>query len=367
MRDLISVIGAGTSGLIAARRLGELGLESTVYDQKSVLGLPVRASGILSITGLEGLGMDYSGCVTNTLYGANIHSGGKTLRVVSNEPMASVLDRKKLNDSCYDQAVRAGAKLLTGRRITGAELESLSVRGIVIGADGAASSVASHFGFGEIRKFALTYKAEFEIEAPESGVVDLFFDRNEYRGLFAWTCPNQSDILEVGVGVLSGFGNAKAAFDNFVKSKVISELVGNRKPVTEGASIIPLSMRRNIVNESRRVVLVGDAAGQVKPTTGGGIIFGGNGALIAAGAVARHLANGSPLSNYETEFRRRYGLDLKLHSLINGLYSSFGPSGMGNVISALNVFGIDRFLSDYGDMDRPSLILKRFFLRGLAR
>ena len=39
---------------------------------------------------------------------------------------------------------------------------------------------------------------------------------------------------------------------------------------------------------------------------------------------------------------------------------------MGNVITALNALGIDRFLSVYGDMDRPSLILKRFFLRGLV-
>jgi flavin-dependent dehydrogenase len=365
MRDLISIIGAGTSGLIAARRLGELGFESTLYDQKPVLGLPVRASGILSLTGMKSLGMNYSGCVTNTLYGANVHSGGKILRVVSKKPVASVLDRKRLNDACYDQAVKAGARLIT-KRVTGSGLDLLAGKGILIGADGAVSSVAKHFGFGEIKKFVVTYKAEFDAEAPESGVVDLYIDRGEYGGLFAWTCPNGNNLLEVGVGIYSSLGNAKTAFDRFAGNGAVAELVKNRKPVTEGASIIPLDMRRRIVDEKRGVMLVGDAAGQVKPTTGGGVIFGGNGALIAADTIAKHLENGSALSDYETEFRRRYGLDLKLHSAIKRFYSSLGPSAMGGVITVLNALGIDRFLSVYGDMDRPSLILKRFFLRGLV-
>ena len=273
MRYLISIVGAGTSGLIAARKLGELGFESTVYDQKLVLGLPVRASGILSVTGMKSLGMDYSKCTTNTLYGANIHSGGKVLRVVSKKPVANVLNRKKLNDACYNQAVKAGAKLVT-KRITGAELDQMAGKGVIIGADGAVSSVAKHFGFGEIKKFVLTYKAEFEADAPEDGVVDLFIDRSEYGGLFAWTCPNGNNLLEVGVGIYSGLGNAKTAFDRFLGSKAIADLVKNRRPVTEGASIIPLSMRSRIVDEKHGVMLVGDAAGQVKPTTGGGVYLG---------------------------------------------------------------------------------------------
>ncbi len=366
MRYLISVIGAGTAGLIAARRLGELGFDSTVYEQKQELGVPVRASGILSLTGLGRLGVDYSGCVTNVLYGANLHAGGRTLRVVSKKPVANVLDRKMLNDACYRQAEKNGAKLIMGRRMTGNALDELSKGGIVIGADGAVSSVARHFGFDGIKKFALTYKAEFDVEAPESGIVDLFFDKYSFNGLFAWTCPNRKDLLEVGVGLCGGM-NAKEAFMKFLRNKEILDLVGGRKAVAEGASMIPLSMRKHIVDEKRRVLLIGDAAGQVKATTGGGIIFGGSGALIAADAVARHIKDGKALNSYETEFRKKHDLDLKLHSAIHRIYGSMGPSAMGKMISTLNALGMSRFLSDYGDMDRPSLVLKRFFLRRLAR
>ena len=367
MEDSVSIIGAGTAGLVLAKKLGGSGIEASVYDQKPVLGIPVRASGILSLTGLGTLGMDYSRCETNTLYGANIHSGGRTMRIVSKQPVAKVLDRKKLNDSFHDQAVAAGARVFTGKRISGTELDTLSGRGVVVGADGAISSVAKHFGLGEINKLSLTYKAEFRVDAPDSRMVDLFFDKLRYAGLFAWLCPNAPDLLEVGIGVDSKSGNAKEAFDHFIRTKDVSDIIGSRKPVTQGASVIPMSLRSRMVDEKRRVLLVGDAAGHVKPTTGGGIVFGGGGAVMAADIIGRYLNGTAKLGDYEAGFRKRYGMDLKLHAVINKFYSSLGPTAMGRVITALNFLGADRFLGTYGDMDRPSLILKRFFLRGLAR
>ncbi len=367
MRFPISIVGAGTAGLIAARRLGELGFSPTVYDQKRVLGVPVRASGILSLSGITRLGIDYSGCETNRLHGAKIYAGRSVLRIRSKSPMAVVLDRKKLSDACYDQAQASGAKVVTGKRLTGHALDELAGRGVVVGADGAVSSVARHFGFGEIGRFAVTYKAEYEVEASESGMVELFFDNRNYPGLFGWTCPNRKDLLEVGVGLYSGNGNARAAFDRLIKTEQIASVIGSRRPVDHGASMIPMRMRKSIVDEGRRVVLIGDAAGQVKATTGGGIIFGGSAALMAANAIARNADDGTALSDYEREFRRAYGLDLSMHYMINKVYSSLGTKGMEKIVSVMNLLGLDRFLSAYGDMDRPSLILKRFFLRGLIR
>ena len=87
---------------------------------------------------------------------------------------------------------------------------------------------------------------------------------------------------------------------------------------------------------------------------------------MAAETVYRHLNGSAKLSEYESAFRRAYGLDIMLHSLINNLYTSLSPENLGRITSVLNVFGIDRFLGAYGDMDRPSLIMKRFFLRSLA-
>ena len=362
----VSIVGAGTAGLIAAKRLGELGVRSRVYDQKAELGLPARASGIVSITGLATLGMDYSASITNTLHGANIHAAGKAMKVRAEKAVAHVLDRKKLNDICHDEAVRSGAEVITGNRITGAALERMSEDGVVIGADGAVSTVASHFSMGSTPRHVLTWKAEYNIDAPEEGVVDLFFDNSCCKGLFAWLCPNSRDILEVGVGVDARYGNSRAAFSRFIARKEVKDIMGTGKLLSEGASMIPMELRERVADESRRALLVGDAAGHVKPTTGGGIVFGGNGAVMAADVVSSYLDGKGTLREYSSRFAKRYGMDIAMHSLINKVYSSAPHRALGASISVMNALGMDRFLGRYGDMDRPTVMLKRFFLRGLA-
>lgn len=126
------------------------------------------------------------------------------------------------------------------------------------------------------------------------------------------------------------------------------------------ASIIPISRRRRTVIGN--VMLVGDAAGQTKATTGGGIIFGMSCANVAVESISRNIERGTPLTYYESAWRRRYGLDLKMHDLLHTFYSDFGGS-FSRIIGMGSRLGIDRFFSTYGDMDSPSLMLKRLFFR----
>ncbi len=365
-REEVAVIGGGTAGMIAAKGLAAQGIGTVVYEQKQVLGVPIRASGILSLKGLEGLGIGYEKAVTNTLCGADLHAAGKTMRIRTREPVAVVLNRKFLNDICRDEAAAEGAKIEMRRRITGAELESLANDKIIVGADGAISSVARHFSMGSVERHFTTYKAEFNTGIPDPTVVELFFDRKLAPGLFAWLCPNAKDILEVGIGMDANRGNVKAAFDRFMKTDAVAEAVGGGKLMEKGASIIPVGLRKRIVDTRRKVLLVGDAAGQVKHSTGGGIIFGGNAAIMAADAITSHVNHGEDLRAYERAFMKNYRMEIMLHYFANRFYSSLSAQNLGRTISLMNGLGIDRFLGEYGDMDRPSLTVKRFFLRGLV-
>ena len=363
MRDKVAVIGAGTAGLITARELCKRNVAVEVYDQKANPGSQIRASGILSLSGLKTLGFDYSKALTNLLYGANLHSDNVKMEIRSKEPKACVLDREKLNEICIDNAVGEGARMNFGRRITGAKLDEVHNSRIIIGADGAFSSVASHFRMGSIKKYILTYKAEFDVGGRE-GVVDLFFDRTISPGLFGWLCPNSKDILEVGIGIDSGKGNAKKAFERFISSEGVAEVLGGAKRISGGASLIPIARRERIVDNDAEVVLVGDSAGQVKASTGGGIIFGSGAAMIASEEIKRHIEEGADLEMYEKRFMKEYGLDLALHYAINKIYSQIGSRSMGVALKCMKAFGMDSFLGKYGDMDKPSLIIKRVFLRG---
>ncbi len=365
-KESVAVIGGGTAGLIAARSLSADGIITTVYDQKLVPGEGIHASGILSLTGLGTLGLDYTKAVTNTLRGANIHANGRTMRIRARGAVAAVLDRKRLNEICIDNAERAGTSIVTGKRIARKELDALAEDSVIIGADGAVSTVAKHFGMGAAPPYAITYKQEYNVTMAEPDAADLFFDSRSWPGLFAWLCPNAKDVLEVGVGTTAHSVNSRHVLERFLRTKEVAEAIGKSRPICGGASIIPMARRERIVDPKREVLLVGDAAGQVKSTTGGGIIFGGNAALMAADAIKGHIRNGLDLSAYEKKFMSRYGMDMKLHSMINRLYSSLGPESIGRIISMSKAIGMEGFLERYGDMDRPSLVIRRFFLRGLT-
>lgn len=364
MRNDVAVVGAGTAGLIVARDLARMQVPVTVYDQKERLGHPAAASGIVSIRGLDSLGIDYRKAITNTLYGADIHAGREVLSVRSERPVAQVLDRQTLNGICHDECVASGGNVVKGKRIDDERIDEMHGRSVIVGADGAVSSVARHFGMGPAGRCVMTYKAEYSAAVEDTGKVEMFFDNGVTPGFFGWTCPKGAGVLEVSVGIGPGRGNSKEAFDRFAGTPYIRSMLKDSRLLSAHASLIPIQGARRIVDEANEVLLVGDAAGQVKASTGGGIVFGGSAAMLAAGAIAAHIRGGSPLGWYEKAYRKGYGLDTRLHGAIRGAYSSLGGAGMGIAIRTFNALGLDAFLSRHGDMDRPSAMLRRLFRIG---
>jgi digeranylgeranylglycerophospholipid reductase len=169
----------------------------------------------------------------------------------------------------------------------------------------------------------------------------------------------------VGIGISDKAKiTSTAAFSKFTHGGMLEGLLKGSEKVNGYASIIPLTIRSSTVKDN--VMLVGDAAGQVKATTGGGIIFGCSCAKILASTVNSNIKKGTPLAAYEKEWRRRYSLDLNLHNFMHSYYSNLKVSNFEVFLKFLKVFGAEDFFSKYGDMDKPSLMLKRFFLRGLA-
>jgi flavin-dependent dehydrogenase len=263
--------------------------------------------------------------------------------------------------------VDRGAIVQTGVRVDGQRIDELHKENIIVGADGILSAVAKHFSMGSISKYILTYKAEFNIEVRDAKTVDLFFDNSIAPKFFAWLCPNSKDILEVGIGIDAKYGNSKTAFERFVAMKEVRDQIDVAKMLEGYASMIPMQTLRRVVDAEKEVVLVGDAAGQVKPTTGGGIVFGGNAARLAAKVIEEHIRLGTSLEKYEKLFRKGFGTDIKLHSALNKIYSGLDSKKLEFLIKMSKSLGFESFLANYGDMDKPSVMLKRFFLRGLTK
>ena len=366
----VTIIGAGVIGLVLAKELAGSGIDTVVHDgKKSVEDGANKASGILSKTGLSRIGIDYRSAIVNDLDGAVLHAGKERLVIKSKATQAYVLDRAKLASICKTEAEGAGAEVRLGERLERQELKELAAdsSNIVVGADGAVSTVASAFGFPPIGEYVLTYKAEYAgADVQDWHSVELFFATGHSHRFFGWAAPYAGSELELGIGTSDrGKRSSSDAFGNFIKNREVSSMISKAKRLDGHASMIPLEARR--MTARGNVLLVGDAAGQVKATTGGGIIFGTSCAKIAAKAIARHAERGTPLSSYESEWRKAYGMDLKLHSALHSYYSRMGPAGFEALIKMSRLFGVEAFLGRYGDMDSPSKMLKRFMLRGFAK
>ncbi|MCL4372321.1 NAD(P)/FAD-dependent oxidoreductase [Candidatus Marsarchaeota archaeon] len=364
----IAIVGAGVIGLSLAHDLSALGFEVDVFDgKKSVEEGAEKASGILSKKGLELSGLEYSSAIVNTLNGATLHFGDETLRVKSAAVQAYILDRGILAKNCAAMAIGAGAVLKLGTRQDIAAIRRLADEyDVVVGADGATSYTASAYGFPAIGSYVLTYKAEYSgAEIKDWHSVDLLFSKKFADGFFGWVAPYSKELVELGIGIMQNRGmHSYAAFQKFLADTYVSTLLNGARRLAGHASIIPIENRRRTV--LKNVLLVGDAAGQTKATTGGGIIFGIACAKVAAHDINAYLANGVSLARYEKNWRKRYGIDLKLHGMLHAYYSAVSEHSMQRFIKVAKVLGAESFFSKYGDMDSPTLMLKRFFVRSKA-
>ncbi|MGC8567717.1 MAG: FAD-dependent monooxygenase [Candidatus Micrarchaeia archaeon] len=352
----VIIVGGGPAGLIVARELAGMGLEVDVYTSEQEIGeRAAYASGILSAKAVSNLGLDVSASIKNSFNAASFHFSNTDFTVKSESAKAFLLDRKNLSKQLASAAMKSGARIFTNRRMSKELLAELSANHIIVGADGAVSTVASTFGFPPIERYVLTYKAEYKLKEPlqDKSKVEIFFSRHA-KGFFGWLAPHSYNKIEVGIGIDSVFRtSSKSAFSN-----LISGLGIDGEVCSEYASLIPLSFRRKTAKGN--VLLVGDAAGQTKASTGGGIAFNTVAARLAASSIYEFLSGKKDTIEYEKKWKRALLTDMRIHSFINRAYSS--PS-FEFMVKLLKIAGMEKALSNYGNMDSPSDTIKRIILR----
>ncbi|MBN2121778.1 NAD(P)/FAD-dependent oxidoreductase [Candidatus Micrarchaeota archaeon] len=334
----LRVIGAGPCGSVAAISALECGHSVHIYEQKETPGENVRCSGLISKEGLESLSgfTNYKKHALNKIRGAIFDCAGYKLKVDSGRDIAYVIDREGFDASLAQKAQDEGAKLFCGKRALPPFGE-----GSIIGADGPGSMVASHFGFPKIRRFAGTAQATIRHDGQFKDYVRVFLSNDKFPGFFGWVIPHNEEYAEAGVGCVLP-SNPDAALD------CLSRLIGTSIPKERRYSVIPLERRRKTaLSASRRnILLVGDAAGQVKSTTGGGVVFGTKCAKLA-GKYAT-----SP-KDYENAWKALYGHDLDAHYQMHRALGRLSDSSLRAIGSIASAFRVEEFLEKEGNMDSP--------------
>ncbi|MBI5158753.1 NAD(P)/FAD-dependent oxidoreductase [Candidatus Micrarchaeota archaeon] len=346
MLDLI-ISGAGPAGCLAAKTACEQGASASIFEEHARIGVPTQCSGLVSKTGLDALGIDYSSAVVNELNGANVYCLDNCLHVKAKETKAILLDRKKFDEICAQEAEKAGAKIKLGKRLKKNDLISSARNSTIIGADGAYSSVAGAFNFPKINSWASCFQSFFErAQIEDKKSVSIVFSSELFPGFFGWVIPENEESCRVGFGAnpKQNKCDMKTTFRAFLETKRVKEIIPKAKMVSFHGGVIPLETRKQTVKKN--VLLAGDAAGQVKATTGGGIFFG-----CSCAKIAGELAATGKASEYEHAWRKQFEKDLKTHANIRKFLNSSSDNALANYFKLAKMFGAEKFLSDHGEMD----------------
>jgi digeranylgeranylglycerophospholipid reductase len=319
--DLV-IAGAGFAGLVAAKTAAMRGLKVAVLDGKPAAGQKVATTGILVKEAAEELDIPHG--LTRRVYGVRLYAPSlKHVDLFAPGSFFLTTETGKLLNWLAQEAMRAGAHVLWRTRFEGAERQgdvfvfkgvNISARH-VIGADGAKSTVARHFGLGLNKRFLTAIEVEYgALEKADPRFLHCFLDSKIAPGSIGWVAPGPS-VFHVGVAGnsrrrprLRAFLDRTEPLFGFGAAKMVTRRIGR---IPRGGLVKPWAIEG--------VTLVGDAAGMASPATGGGIRHAFHYGRRVAQLVADHLLHLGPppeialakeLPRFALQHAMRFALDL---------------------------------------------------------
>jgi len=369
----VAVIGAGPAGSMAAKKAAESGADVVIFEEHPRAGWPVQCAGLLGVRAMEESELPLAKFAERSVRGATVVSPGRfQVAFKSSEVKAWVVDRRLFDRALLAEAARSGAEVRVAAPVTGIVREGgrsvLKVgRGsyqekigakVVVSADGVGGRIARMAGIGPPREILSSAQVEisFEVEDPE--MVDVFLGEKVAPGFFAWAIPASEGTARVGLCCRE---NACEQLKRLLKSSSIQGRVrGGPLHIVVGG--LPFGPPASTV--AGGIIAVGDAAGQVKPTSGGGIYPGLVSAKIAGtvAAAAAHEGDTSAarLSEYDRRWRAALERELRLGMIAHKMRAKMTDRELDDLIRLLA--GRDdliRIIEEVGDIDRPSRVIKK--------
>jgi len=376
----IAVVGAGPSGLIAAREAAKRGVEAIIFEEHEAVGVPCHCAGLLSLKGLAGIQVPPDDCfVQNKVRGARFFSPSKlSFPVEKDESTACVVNRARFDRFIADQAKEAGAdirlesKVESIRRLDG---RILLIGGfgtveaeIVIDAEGVTSRLIEEVGLEPLAAAHLLPALQYDLEDVDidPDYVEIHVGREVAPHFFAWIIPLDESSVRVG---LACKGSPFERLERFVADRFGKGSNPCRSSIRSGRIVpcgpIPRSFEDNFM-------AVGDVAGQVKPTTGGGVIWGSICAMfagmVAAEAVEAQKPSKGFLINYETLWRSRLQKEIDLTLLARKIADRLSDRAVDKIFEIIIESNLHRDLSIEADMDfQAETVLKLAARKDVAK
>lgn len=343
------IIGAGPAGLNTAYNLAKHGHKVKVFEEHSKIGLPFQCTGIVTSELERFVPLDKS-FLLNKINSAEVIINDKTLNFNLLKPNL-ILDRPRFDQYLAERAEDAGAEIFVSHKYLSNTETACTIKNLrtkktlivpfvnLIGADGPNSTVARHNNLKTKNSFWIGLQARACL--PNNNTVKFF----PTIATTAWIVPENKDIVRIGLFGLSS--NLNKTFQSFLKSQNIEKVINQQ------AGLIPKFNPKQLIQKNN-IFLVGDAASQVKATTGGGIVQG----LIAS----NHLANSVMQKRLYQKACRPLNKELWLHLQMRHMMDSFQP---GHWHSLSNLFQKRHLAAvlEKNEREYPSKLLLKLLLK----
>jgi len=351
MYDVL-VVGAGPVGCKVAELLSKEGIKVLVLEEHDEIGKPLKCAGLVShrIFKLSNVSKDV---VVNVVKKAKFHSRNEFFELKSKKPVY-VIDRVKFDKKLGEMAEACGAEIKTKMKYVGLKRKDEIVivktrKGmiktkILVGADGANSSVAKSCRLSLPDNVLVGLQTNVRLIYENK--VELWFDSKISPDFFGWVIPEDRNKARVGVAT-----KRKASFylTNFLRRRFPKRL----KVEGRVSGLIRYGLIKSSVSDN--VLLVGDAACQVKPFSGGGLVYGLMGARIAAKACLKCLEVGEYgeeflMRNYDYEWKKKLKKPIKKGLILNKIIHSIPTFFLDILFNIGKLKKVNKFLESM-DMD----------------
>jgi digeranylgeranylglycerophospholipid reductase len=355
----VIIVGAGPAGSYMAYELASSGHHVAVFEGKSAPGLNACCTGIISTECFQSLDLSTDGILTRVSSAKFFSPSGRCLRLQTESVQAYVVNRFLLDKGIASKAQSGGAQyffscpvidIIPGRDNIQAVTSCFGARElfsarVVVLANGFRPKLPSKLGLGKIKNFLAG--AQAEIEAKNVDELEVYFDQEIAPGAFAWLVPTSPNTAYIGLLATS---QAKLHLQKFLKNLFYrGKLTGQEAKIEQKA--VPLGTLARSYGD--RILVVGDAAGQVKPTTGGGIYFGHIGAKIAAGVLDDALGGDNltagQLSRYQKQWKAKMGKELSRGYRARWAYTKLSDRQIEGIFNALDFTGMAEALLNSSD------------------
>ncbi|MCK5304179.1 MAG: NAD(P)/FAD-dependent oxidoreductase, partial [Candidatus Heimdallarchaeota archaeon] len=370
------------AGLLSAISASKKGVRVTLLESKNVIGRHEHCAGLLSIDGLKSLNLLNlpSNVIQNKdIRGSKIFSPkGELIVVQKNEPTAWVVDRAGFDSHLSSQAIELGVNIRTSSRVLTIKRTNNHLKYILgkksttqktkskmaILAEGRFPALNEKFNLPSPSRNDIVYASQFimsGVKDIEREFVEIYQSNSLVPGFFGWVIPIDENRAKVGLGVTNP--PASKMLENLInKHPILKQKLSSAKIEKRMSGAIPIGsyIKKTYADN---VLVVGDAAGQTKPTTGGGVIFGGLAAIIAGDVSSQAIKNedfsSKFLSEYEKRWKKEFRKNLDVMKLVRNYLNSLEDEHVEKLFNLLNKPKIKKQISRFGDVDNQAKVVFR--------